>query len=203
MNRDLVFNPFLRVYFEGAEKILITAPKPHSGLQKLEISKSEDSNLFDLFSDFAQTGLGFLNVEKDLSNREREMLCEREILIEPDKVQQKPLFACFLTDFDAADDELDLDSLFVNPTFRFEPFNLSNFTSWINEKHLSPRSASVWVKQPVTEIEVGYWLDKRESAIIENFAAGDKLPADVDPHLLRDAHARGLGRKTDGREVQR
>ncbi|MBK8146740.1 MAG: hypothetical protein IPK58_00600 [Acidobacteria bacterium] len=59
MNRDLVLNPFLRVNFEGAEKILITAPKPHSGLQKLEISKSDDSNLFDLIADFAQTGLSF------------------------------------------------------------------------------------------------------------------------------------------------
>ncbi|MBK8146739.1 MAG: hypothetical protein IPK58_00595 [Acidobacteria bacterium] len=57
----------------------------------------------------------------------------------------------------------------------------------------------------MTEIEVGYWLDKSESAIIESFAAGDKLLADVDPELIRKMASCGIvttSELLDAREKQ-
>jgi len=185
MTDTLIVNPFLTLRFghEGVGNIFLTAPKPSEGLRALELSQSEHKNLYEVFTDLSQTGFNFLDAEKDLSENERELLWRHGILLERENAPEKPFFACQLTDVEAQESHFDPDSLFVNSSFRFEPLNLSNFSSWVHEKHLSPYQPSAWIRSPVTDLEVGYWLSADEADIVSKFIPGKK-PQDLDDHKL-------------------
>ena len=186
MKSNLVINPFLQIHLANDESgdYSLSAPRPNSGLQNLKIVKSEHENLHELFLDLAQTQFDFIDVEKDINDHERQLLLNHGVLLEPENVPEKPLFACRLDDVEPLAFDGDFDSLIVNPTFRFEPFNFANFAAWANEKSLSPHRASVWIKQPLTDIETGFWLENEQAEIISTFTAGEKLTREIKPELL-------------------
>jgi hypothetical protein len=186
MHGKLVINPFLELDSLNEEDgdFFLVAPKPQGSLQRLKISKSEQPNLHELFLEFSKTSFDFLSIESDLNQSEREFLHQSGVLVEPEKIPQKPLFACQLDEAPPGASEADAASLIVNPTFRFEPFNFANYLSWVYEKHISPHQASVWIKQPVTEIEIGYWLDTDQAETVSKFKAGEKLSRTLEPEFL-------------------
>ena len=194
MKNDLVINPFIQIQFTNEEKgdYFLIAPKPQSGLLKLEITKAEHPNLHELFLDLAQTRFDFLDVEIDIDEAERELLLQSGVLVNSDNVPQNSLFACLLDEVEIADFEADFSALIVDPTFRFEPFNFANFISWVHEKHLSPHKASVWLRQPVTGIEIGYWLDNSQAETVAKFTVGEKPAFEIEPELLAKLLAAGI-----------
>lgn len=186
MKNDLVVNPFIEIHFtDGEDKTFqLIAPKPGSGLQKLSVNKSEQPNLHEVFLDLSQTKFGFLDIEKDIDQAERELLLQYGILVKPENIPEQPLFACQLDEIEFSDSDIDVFSLIVNPSFRYEPFDFSRFISLVHQKHLSPHQPSVWIKQAVTDIEIGYWLIKGQAEIVSKFVAGEKLTFEVERELL-------------------
>lgn len=194
MKNNLVVNPFARLVAltEPDSDFLLIAPKPQSGLQKLIISKSEQPNLHELFIELAELGFNYFEYENDVNEAEAELLFEHGILIEAENVFEKPLFACLLDDIENADFVGDASVLIVNPSFRFEPFNFANFLPWTHELHLSPHKPSAWIKQPVTEIEIGYWLTNEQAETVSKFTAGEKLPFELENSFLSKLVAVGI-----------
>jgi hypothetical protein len=194
MESNLVVNPFIKIQFADEQQIdyFITAPKPANGLQKLLISKSSQPNLHELFLDLANIGFNYLDAGQDLNAAERELLSGAGILVETENAPEMPLFACFLSEIETADFDGDAESLIVNPSFRFEPFNFANFLPWVHEKHLSPHKPSAWIKLPVTEIEIGYWFDDAGAQTIATFTAGEKPFGPLEPEFLSKLVASGI-----------
>lgn len=184
MKRNLVLNSFTKIFAKDEQGIIVSAPNPQSGLQKLKISKSEEPNLYELFLELSEIGFNYFDCEKDINKTEFNLLFEYGFLVEPEKVPEKPLFACFLEDIEKADFDGDDSALIVNPSFSYEPFSLINFLPWANELHFSPHKASAWIKQPVTEIEIGYWLDNDQARTVSNFKAGEKPPFELEKDFL-------------------
>lgn len=194
MNSSLVINPFLQLVTTGEAEdgYFLVAPKPESGLQELEISRSKNPNLHELFLDLVQTRFDFIDVEKDLDEDERDLLYRAGVLVETGREPERTLFACHLDDFEDTGLDSDVSALMVNPTFHFEPFNFANFISWVHEKRLSPYKPSVWLKEPVSEIETGIWLEPEEGEIVSKFTAGEKLTFEIKPELLSRLTAAGI-----------
>lgn len=179
----MTINPFTQL-ISGDEDCLLISPKAGYGLKYLEIIKTAQPCLYELFSDLSKMRLDFLDIEQDLDDEERALLYQFGVLVEPENIPQKPLFTCSLDDVEEAEFEADCSSLVVSPSFRFEPVNLDKFGSWIQEKHLSPYQPSVWVKTPVTEIEIGYWLNEEQAETIFAFKAGQKSPHEINKNLV-------------------
>lgn len=194
MESNLVVNPFIQIQFADEQNAdyFLSVPKPEVGLQKLKISKSEQANLHELFLDLAEIGFNYLDCEEDINEAERDLLYQSGVLVESENVPEKPLFACFPSDVETADFDGDVSSLTVNPTFRFEPFNFANFLPWIHEKHLSPHKPSVWLKQPVTDIEIGYWFETDQAELVSKFTAGEKLSFVIEKDFLCKLVACGI-----------
>lgn len=190
----LIVNPYAAVSFRDNEQhdCIATSPKPGSGLQILDIKKSERPRLHQLFEDLSQMSLDALDVDRDLSETDRELLYRHGILIDKGDAFQKQLFSCALSDVEAKPAEEDLSSLIVNPTFRYEPFNLQNFRTWATELHLSPYQPSAWVSSPVADIDSGYWLSPDEAAVISTFTAGEKPVLPGDHKLIRRCIEAGI-----------
>jgi hypothetical protein len=186
MKNNLLVNPFIQFTAsnEPDKYFILTAPKLQSGLQTLKVSKAEQPNLHEVFLDLSAVRFDMLDVELDIDETERELLYQYGILIEPENIPQKPLFACYLDEVENKDFEGDVSAVIVNPAFRFEPFDFTNSKSWISEKCFSSGKSSVWIKQPVTDIEMGYWLDNVQAETVSKFTAGEKLPCAVEPELL-------------------
>lgn len=194
MNSNLVVNPFLQMVSSNGQDtdFLLIAPKLRQGLQYLNILKSEQPNLYEVFLDLSAVRFDMLDIEKDIDEAERRLLYEYGILVESEDVPQKPLFACFLDEVEKSDFEAETSALIVNPTFRFEPFDFTNSKSWISEKCFSTGKSSVWIKQPVTEVETGYWLEAEQAETISKFNAGEKLTFPVEPEILSKLTASGI-----------
>jgi hypothetical protein len=183
MSQDLTINPFTQLLI-SEEDCLLVSPKTSYGLKHLEISKSEQPRLYELFLDLSKVRLDFLDIENDLNDDERELLYDSGVLIEKENVPNKPLFACLLDEVEASPVQEDFSAVIVNPTFRFQPSSLANFNSWIQEKHLSPYQPSVWIESSVTKIEIGCWLSQAQADIVSQFRPGEKLPFEIDENLL-------------------
>ena len=95
MHGKLVINPFLELDSLSEEDgdFFLVAPKPLGSLQRLKISKSEQPNLHELFLEFSKTSFDFLSIESDLNQTEREFLHQSGVLVESEKIPQKPLGA--------------------------------------------------------------------------------------------------------------
>jgi hypothetical protein len=183
MRNNLTINPCTQL-ISSEEDCLLISPKIGDGLKYLEIIKSKEPRLYELFLDLSKVRLDFLDIEKDLDDEKRELLYKFGVLVEPENVPHKPLFACPLDEVETTDFENNISDLFVNPSFRFEPVNLDNFHSWIQQKNLSPYQSSVWIKTLLTEIEMGFWLNEEQSKIISTFRAGEKLSSQIEKNLL-------------------
>ena len=179
---NLVVNPFTKYdhFSEENAEFVIISPKPHEGLKTVKISNAAFPNLFDLCTTVQPP---FWDVEKDLDDSERELLIANGILLDAENLPQKPLFACQLDDVEIK--KLSSNTtLFVNPTLRYEPLNIANFATWTHEKHLLPQQNTVWIKSPVTNIEIGYWLTNNQAEIIKNLVANEQFTAKVDDETL-------------------
>ncbi len=181
---DLVINPFTQISFGIEEVCFLISPKPKFGLQTLTISKSDDPHLYDLFLDLSKIRLDFLDIENDLNNEERQLLFDYGVLVEADKVPNKPLFACQFDEIETIEFSSSISTLMVNPSFRFEPLNLGNFNSFAQGNNLLPYQPSVWVKPLVSEIEIGYWLNEAQKDVISNLKAGEKPSFEIEKELL-------------------
>lgn len=186
MNNNLLVNPFLTLESLNNKEndFVLSAPKPGGGLKKLEIKKSEQPNLHEVFLDLAQTKFDFLDVEKDIDQIECDLLEEYGILVKKENVPSKVLFECFLDEAEVEVFSEDFNDLIVNPTFHFEGFNFDKFLWRVHKQHLSPHHSSVWIKQPITEIEIGYWLNNEQSEILSKFIAGKKPEIEIEPQLM-------------------
>lgn len=190
MKPDLIVNPYTEVFFINSHNnteekaCVLVSPQIEAGLKNLLVSSTKNPDMYELFEDLSKVRLDFLDVEKDLSDTERELLYEHGFLVETENVPTKPLFSCSLSEVENAANGEFFSALTVNPDFRFEPVNLDSFSVWIQQKHLSPYQSSVWIKTLVTEIEIGYWLDEKQAEIVSQFEAGEKLPFEIEKDLL-------------------
>ncbi|MBX7173278.1 MAG: hypothetical protein K1X72_20075 [Pyrinomonadaceae bacterium] len=186
MNKNLVVNPFLKLesIVEPDALIVLSVPNPDDGLRRLQISKFDQPNLHEVFLDLAQTKFDFLDVERDIDEAERELLFKFGVLLEAENIPQKVLFECLLDGVKSEEFDGDITSLIVNPTFRYEPFDFTKFRSRVHGQHLSPHHPSVWIKQPLTDIEIGYWFSNQQAETVAKFKAGEKLSVEVKPDFL-------------------
>jgi hypothetical protein len=187
MSDTLVVNPYLRLepIGDGSAEFILSAAKRNAGLQSLTISRETQSNLFELFSDLASTRFDFLDSVKDVSSDECELLRTYGVLVTQDDVPKLPCFACNLDEVEPDSNNFDSDSLYVNPTFRYEPFDLLSFAATLHEKHLSPYQPSAWIRTEVTEIEMGCWLSPEQGECVSQFEAGKTPDTKIDDPLLR------------------
>jgi hypothetical protein len=131
--------------------------------------------LFDLY----QTSLTFLDIEADLTDEQRAILVESQVLLAPTDVPSEPLFACFLDEIQINQSLENPTDLIVNPTFVFESAN--DFTAVIERRSLGmlanlPRA---WVTDPGTEISLGYWARDEFSEILSHLQSGEKPLIDL------------------------
>lgn len=181
---SLELNPFTTLLNIDGKGLFFISPKPEFGLKNLTILDSESPRLYELFLDLSKVRLDFLDIENDLNDEERELLYEYGVLVEADKIPQKPLFACQLSEVEPIEYEYQQNSLIVNPSFRFEPLDLGNFNAFAQGNNLLPYQPSVWIKTLFTEIEIGYWLNEEETQTLSRLQAGEKLNFQIEKNLL-------------------
>ena len=181
MGSNLVVNPLATIDTDESGDLISGGPVPGRGMKYLHINATTHPTLHSLFAELATIGLNNLDVAGDLTATDRDLLHEFGIVIQPDNVPTRPLFACMLDDV-----ESDLDAprqTIVNPTLEFQTFDLANFRTWMRDKHLSPHNPSVWVTDPVTDMRWGYWLSHEQAAIVANLNPGE--PGNVSDRTLR------------------
>lgn len=187
MATNLVVNPFLQFQpmIDDDSRFRLIAPKPGEGLLTLEVSKTENPNLFDVFSDLIKSRLDYLDPGVDLNDGERSTLFENGVLVETDAKPEIPLFSCELDSVEPFSGGFVRNELIIHPAFRFEPFDLTKFSYFARERHLSPFKPSIWIRSSVTGIEIGHWITNEQAAIVAGFKAGESVPDTADEPLLR------------------
>ncbi|NNE67133.1 MAG: hypothetical protein HKN33_11265, partial [Pyrinomonadaceae bacterium] len=184
MNSNLVINPLLEVHEDSeTDSFIYIAPNPGFGLQFLRVNKGNAGGLFELTRRFLEIGFSYLEVESDLSEEISRQLIEHNILIPSDTEFKRPLFACQLADVELESNP-DQSNPKVNPSFRFEPFDLTKFAHWSGVMRMNPSQATVWIRHPATNIELGYWLDQEEAEIVSGFVPNEPVPAGIDEEIL-------------------
>ncbi len=184
MDKNLTVNPFTEVHFDNRSCRLVS-PKPKEGLLTLEINVESNPNLFELLLEITKIRLDFLDIKNDLDNNERELLFKYGVIVEEINVPTKPLFSCQLDEI-VVDRTIDPKTkTIVNPSFRYEPLDLGSFNSFAHQRNLLPYQSSAWVKTPVSDIEIGYWLNDQESEIVSTFTTGEEVRDIEDSNLLR------------------
>lgn len=187
MVERLVLNPYLQFRRdEGSHtRFVFFAPKPGVGQQRSVVDRAERRDLFDVLDDLAGTDLKFLNINDDLTTQQRDLLVDNAVLVDAASQPVKPLFACDLETVAEHKDAEHYDEYVVDPTFRFEPFDLKNFAERSRIMGLEPGKPSVWVKAPATGVALGFWISHEAATVISTFEPGGSLPADLDAGLLR------------------
>lgn len=185
MSDELILNPYtsLTLHDEAGGECMVVAPKPGAGLQILNVGPSKYPRLHAMFLELSGMPLGLVDVANEVNEEERDLLRQYNILVPKSEAPQRPLFSCPLDDLPAVELEQDIASLSVNPSFRFEPFNLANFRTMIGEKHFSPHLASAWIKSAGWDIDVGYWLTNEQAAVVSQFEPGKDLSLEIDRSL--------------------
>src|ERR1044072_4023437 len=185
MPSELKLNPYAELGVETGETedCILAAPKMNEGLQVLNISESERPDLYKLLTELSGVGLNLLDIENDLDDDSRELLTEFGILVTAENTPERPLFSCPLDGIggSGANGFSAGNARQVNPTFRFEPFDLSKFRALIADKHFSPYSPTAWIKSAGIELDLGYWLNQEQALIVSPFRAGGPGPADIGP----------------------
>ncbi|HEX6125212.1 MAG TPA: hypothetical protein VFZ23_07540, partial [Pyrinomonadaceae bacterium] len=188
---NLIVNPLAGIEtVDVTGDLIVGGPVPGRGMKYLQVSTEELPRLHALLSELSRIGLANLDIKTDLENGEElELLRDHGILIDEDNLPERPLFSCMLDDVEP-DPSFLSTSLVVNPNLEFQPFDLTKFRSWMQDKHLSPHHATVWVTDPRTNIRWGYWLTPAEAELIQRIrpGSGDRLP-EIDPFLMAKLHA--------------
>jgi hypothetical protein len=185
MSDELILNPYtsLSVGNDPGGDIIAVAPKPGAGLQILNLGPAEYPRLYALFLELSGMPLSLVDVANDVNDEERRLLRQYNILVPKGEAPQRPLFSCLLDDLPAVELEFNARSLIVNPSFRFEPFNLANFRTLIGEKHFSPHMAAAWIESAGWDIDTGYWLNTEQAAVVSQFEPSKELPIEIDREL--------------------
>ena len=146
MSRELIVNPYIQFQpvGDGSEEILLRGPKKGNGFQTINISKTSHPGIFEAFTDLAESSFEYLEPEKDLSDDERSFLNDQGMIGHPDSFPKLPSFACPLDEVQPGDLSYDRQTLRVNDSFRFEPFDLTKFAAKLRGAHLSPTRPSAW-----------------------------------------------------------
>lgn len=194
MATNLIVNPFLQFQpmIDDDSRFRLIAPKPGEGLLTLEVNKREDPNLFEVFSDLVKTRLDYLDPEVDLNAGERTKLFENGVLVEADAKPEIPLFSCELDSVEPFSGDFVRNELIIHPAFRFEPFDLTKFSYFARERHLSPFKPSIWIRSSITGIETGYWISNEQAAIFAGFTDGSPIPDIADESLIRKLLTAGI-----------
>jgi hypothetical protein len=207
MTSDLIINPYAQItILEADEKIVgldIEVPIPNQSKRIFRIEADSRFDLVEFIADLTKWGFAQFKSE-DLTDEERSLLVKNGFLVDKGAAPKKPLFHYFLDELEAENDceQQLLTNLTVNPSFRFEPFDLTKLSHLINDNNFSPDFPIAWVKQPVTEIEVGYWLRNEFVEIAEKFIAGEKLAVEIDENVLSKFVRAGILINTDSRRKE-
>ncbi len=185
MPNNLIFNPFLEIHIDSEVEtdFLLLAPKKNVGLQILRLNKTLDAKLLNLLNAYSKIGLNYVEIDDELTSDEIELFQTNAILVDDSEKPVKPLFSCQLETVEVSD-VAKANDLIVNPTFRFEPMNLATFKEWIYQKHYSPQQATAWIENPVTKIEIGYWLTPEQTEIVSKFEKGQQIIFDLEEEIL-------------------
>jgi hypothetical protein len=183
----LIVNPLAAVEaLDESDDLITGGPVPGRGMRFLQISATQSPRVHALFKELLQIGLGNLDIDTDLEDSDRELLADHGILVDADNVPERPLFSCLLDDVEESPEVP--GSLIVNPTFEFQPFDLTKFRSWMQEKHLSPYQATVWVTHPSTGIRFGYWLTTEQVELVKGLVPGasfaDQIGSEITSKLV-------------------
>jgi hypothetical protein len=195
MNERLIFNPFLEIQrdeVEGETDFVLIAPKRNESLQKLRLKPSENERLYRIVEEIADVGVRYLDFENDLTAEEIGLFRQFAFLIPEAERFERTLFSCQLDDVETHEKPASNADLIVNPTFRFERFDLANFRPYIYEKHISPHQPIAWIKNPVTGFEYGFWLSPAESETIKNFRPGETPEQKPEAGLLAKLLTAGI-----------
>ena len=186
---ELIINPYSQItILEDTGKIVgldIEVPVPNESKKFFQIQADSNPELVEFIIDLTKWGYGHFKSE-DLTDEERELLLENGFLVDKKLAPEKPLFAFFLDEIELENDSDSpiLTDFIVNPSFRFEPFDLTNVSHLIQVNNFSPHFPIGWVRMPVTEIEIGYWLRDEFVEIAQKFTAGEKLSFEIDENIL-------------------
>jgi hypothetical protein len=194
MISDLVLNPFAAVSLPdvAGEDITVTSPVPGRGLTTTRIALESDPGLYEIFADTETIPLSLLDIEKDLGAGQRQLLNSAGVLLDPSDLPRKPCFQCLLDNVEPLADIPDLADLIVNPTFEFQKVDLANFSSWLNEKHLSPYRPSAWITSPFSGVRLGHWLNEADAQTVEHLVAAHPPPNGVGHELSTKLYSAGI-----------
>ncbi|MEP6787209.1 MAG: hypothetical protein ABJB40_02165 [Acidobacteriota bacterium] len=189
MPATLILNPFATLFPDPKRSggWIVQAPVPGLGLQRLSIDESRCPTLFEMCGHSGESSLALIDIHGDLDQGELSTLTEYGLIIEPEHVPAKPYFSCHLDSVEISYISADSD-LIVDPTMRFEPFDLIKFRTWGTEKNLSPHLPSVWIEDDQTGLRSGYWLDREQAAHVSLLTAGEP-PCELPPDLLSKLRA--------------
>lgn len=184
MNPVLVINPFTQLQIDdfGCK---LTSPKPRAGLETLYLEKTKDDDLYNLFEDLSHLRLDFLDIDNDLNQEERDLLYQYGVLVDADNIPERQMYSCQLNDLEGIDPTTSPSDYRVNPSFRYEPIDIGNFSSFAKDRNLLPYQPSVWVKTLVSNLEVGYWVNEEQSLFLSQLAPGGSVPTITDEDFLR------------------
>ncbi len=188
-NSELIINPFSQItILDESGKIIgldIEVPVPNEAKKFFHIPAESNPDLVEFIVDLTKWGYGHFNSE-DLSDAERDLLLENGFLVDKALAPEKPLFVFFLDEIESENEAYTaaVHDLIVNPSYRLEPFDLSRVSHLIQVNNFSPHFPIGWVKLPVTEIEIGFWLKDEYAEIAQKFVAGEKLGFEIDENIL-------------------
>jgi len=184
MTESLRLNPFLQLETvgDGSEDLILVGPKRGAGTQSVRLERTSRPQLFEVLTELAATSLDFLEPEKDLLRDDIDFLRDHGFLVDPSEVPKMPSFACSLDEIEVGDLVSASRELRVSKDFEFDPFDLTTFTSKIQESHLSPFRPIAWTRSLVFGVKVGYWLNPADAEIVSGFLPGEAVSG-LDPVL--------------------
>lgn len=202
MTSELIINPYAQITILETEQTIIglniEVPIPNQTKKFFQIEAASRPDLVEFIVDLTKWGFDQLK-SGDLTDEERDLLVDNGFLVDKNFAPKKPLFHSFLDELELENDfnsQLFTD-LTINPSFRFEPFDLTKVSHLINDNNFSPDFPIAWVKLPVTEIEVGYWLRNEFVEIAQKLTAGEKLAFEINDKVLSKFIQAGILINTD------
>jgi hypothetical protein len=186
MTKDLIINPYAQITtFKNEEKIAldITVPVPGKAKSYFRLESSLQPDLVEFIADLTNCGFDQFRAE-DLTREELDLLIENGFLVDKTCAPEKPFFHYFLDEIKPKNNADVFDDLVVNASFRLESFDLAQASELIRTNNFSPDYPIAWVKLPLTEIEIGYWLRGELAEIAQKFIAGEKLAFEIDEAVL-------------------
>ena len=197
MPSDLIINPYARITVIEKNKQIsgleIEVPIPNRSQEFFKIEIDSNPELVEYIIDLTKCGFGQFNPQ-DLTDDERDFLLVKGFLVSSEFAPVKPLFHFFL-------DEIEIEpsfplksteNLVVNPSYRLELPDLSKFQHLLNDNFFSPEFPIAWIKLPVTEIEIGYWLRDEFIDVAKKLVLNQRPTFEIEKSILRKLIRAGI-----------